>query len=105
MLSPDRIYHLDGETSKGIKEMSPFLELEQFTGLRDKNGKEIYEGDILYPCVIDGIICKSEVIFSPGAYCKIIIGEKKEGIEQLLCEHIKFSEIIGNIHENPELLK
>jgi hypothetical protein len=71
---------------------------EQFTGLYDKNGKEIYEGDILK--TLDGSICfviwsgTSFWLESPGS-------EAKDWEYNSFYEHC---EVIGNIHENKELL-
>jgi uncharacterized phage protein (TIGR01671 family) len=73
--------------------------LEQCTGLKDKNGKLIYEGDILK--TLDGSICFvvwigiSFWVESPGS-------EAKDLEHDSFYEHC---EVIGNIHENPELLK
>lgn len=70
--------------------------LMQYTGLKDKNGKEIYEGDVVK---IDGD--------------KKYIGEIKWNVLGFVCDYgidgIKnhlpdYVEIIGNIYENPELL-
>jgi uncharacterized phage protein (TIGR01671 family) len=82
--------------------------LMQYTGLKDKNGKEIYEGD-----VIDGM----EVIFSTvgvqwegdgkfymsGWYLKD--HKPSMGRSMWPLERGENKEVIGNIYENPELLK
>ena len=92
----------------------------QFTGLTDKNGKEIYEGDILrgdeYPFNCDGIDNYfAEVVWADNVCGFYRITHKKanstvRGIShgnwsELDEEDIKSFEIIGNIHDNPELLK
>jgi len=68
--------------------------LMEFTGLHDKNGKEIYEGDIL----LFGDDSKSEVFFDEGSFTV-------EDAASISMTGYIFSEIIGNIHENAELLK
>jgi uncharacterized phage protein (TIGR01671 family) len=76
--------------------------LMQYTGLKDKNGKEIYEGDILKHvgsvCAGTGI-CK--VTFNTCAH--FVMNEVKDGYEFYIDG--KDEEVIGNIYENPELLK
>lgn len=72
--------------------------IEQFTGLKDRNGTEIYEGDIL----IDDSGEPIEywvVKFSDGGF----VGERT-GVAEPLFELTNL-EIAGNIHENPELLE
>ena len=94
----------------------------QFTSLYDKNGKEIYEGDILVRRVINdgwGTHDKEplEVVFMNGAFgIRLDRGKVYEEFEWICKEHSWSSmgasgetkyeyEVIGNIYDNPELLK
>jgi hypothetical protein len=74
---------------------------EQYTGLKDKNGKEIYEGDILI-WVYEGkkIDGPSVVEYWEGDACWMEV-PTLNGMSSAHCEHY---EVIGNIHENPELV-
>lgn len=92
----------------------------QFTGLTDKNGKDIYEGDILrseeYPFNCDGVdnyYIVIEEIDNDGFLTIAPISRQSaistcqgisEGFERDWSE-VKNTEIIGNIHDNKELLK
>lgn len=75
---------------------------EQCTGLKDKKGNLIYEGDILQDR--NGI--KAEVVWSYSHACFGIDEGCGEVIEfgECLCLCPMSCEVIGNIHENPELL-
>ncbi|MDY7906770.1 YopX family protein [Bacillus sp. AG1] len=97
-------------------EFSNVSPLMQYTGLKDKNGREIYEGDIVRnhrdnsnellevlwqeevaEHASDGIYGTKEV---PGFRFKRI----KRGLTTVFVAHVDL-EVIGNIHQNPELLE
>ena len=72
----------------------------QFTGLLDKNGKEIYEGDIVEFVNVDLHDCV--IVYDNGSFMYRELGEDIS-LEEL---RLQFTvEIIGNIHDNPELIK
>lgn len=78
------------------------LEVMQYIGLIDRNGKEIYEGDIVRHFKREkDILLKIEISASYGVYAELNHGMKKligRGNPHL------YYEVIGNIYENPELL-
>ncbi len=77
--------------------------LEQFTGLHDKNGKEIYEGDIVEYPTDYFTMSKQGVIYSEGHFIPLVRVEHGYNAIDNYCAND--FEIIGNIHENPELLE
>lgn len=77
------------------------IELMQSTGLKDKNGQEIFEGDILgtKDGLLNGVV---EYRSDLGMWTNSLI--KYNNFERL-CNVATSREIIGNIYENPELLE
>ena len=74
------------------------LEIIQFTGLKDKNGKEIYEGYI-----VKTICRKYEVVFEVSEFALKNVNTRQTSLKRLY--EYQDMEIIGNKFENPELLK
>lgn len=79
------------------------IELMQYTGLKDKNGKEIYEGDIVQWCHHKNVIKFGEIVgYGYGFYWESLIAmDFCESMTGFIDEY----EVIGNIYQNRELLE
>ncbi len=108
---PNRVYWdmQQGKFEVG-HEISRVLELMQYTGLKDKNGKrEIFEGDIVRMPLMAGSkdTFVGEVVIADGGNQGVYdmrVWVKLPNNSELQFFH-KDPKVIGNIYENPELLK
>jgi uncharacterized phage protein (TIGR01671 family) len=79
---------------------SRFMEPMQYTGLKDKNGVEIYEGDVVEVASFNP--SRYEVVFNRGGFC---MRRSKASLYYPDGKYLEDGEVIGNIYQNPELLK
>lgn len=100
------VYYQNCDDVESVWETDPLIleniTLLQYTGLKDKNGKEIYEGNITCRHWGDGSWQNGQIIYEEGCFRWQEINKDRFihpiGINTL------HSEVIGNIYENKELL-
>lgn len=101
MVGNGDIWIIDEDSVVGEWIVNNDLNLMQSTGLFDRNGKEIFEGDILgtKDGLLNGVVeYKSDL----GMWTNSLI--RYNNFERL-CNVANSREIIGNIYENPEILE
>lgn len=107
MVGNGNIWIIDEDSVAGEWIVNNDIHLMQSTGLKDKNGKEIFEEDILGIETDEGILNVN--VFWDSKHALFMFESEIHNEKELLAELVEDNtypfEIIGNIYENPELLK
>lgn len=108
-ICPARRFESDGFTDLDEVEVDKET-IGQYTGLKDKNGKEIWEFDIVKAPLLDPIFgdiikdsfCNAEITFNKGSFVVSYYKRDRNIYLSDLCDKI---EVIGNIFDNKDLLQ
>ena len=104
-IETNRAYYYNLQNGCGsLREDSNYV-LMQYTGLKDKNGKEIYEGDIIKICA-EGLGGEAigKIVYDEYDLAFVLRNEVEE-LSECLWYAEQQLEVIGNIYDNPELLR
>ena len=98
------IFDSTNQTEWYLPNLKDNFEVMQYTGLKDKNKKDIYEGDLVWTYEPEEGKLSEKIIYENGSFrVNCLSGDKIDyPIGSILSKYI---EVIGNIFENPELLK
>ncbi|HZK00621.1 MAG TPA: YopX family protein [Tissierellaceae bacterium] len=101
-----KVFQMQCNGQENVEYFNGRIELMQYTGLKDKNGKEIYEGDTIAwykePKRASAYIYWDDylamvLVKDLGDYGEIVAGMNEIEVDEVI--------VIGNIYENPELLQ
>lgn len=92
---------VQNDGSHHILQKNDIESVDRCTGTLDKNGKEIYQRDIVVYAEINLPVA---IGFEDGGYCVKLCGPSHSGFDWLCTMRPEDIEIIGNVHENSDLL-